>query len=74
MTLYQKLFGLQLMAPAGEDGSGGGGGTDRGDDFVPTDDEDEVDVVNASIDEAEEVIEEVTKPRAPDGNTPGASS
>ena len=67
MTLYQKLFGLQLMAPAGEDGSGGGGGTDRGDDFVPTDDEDEVDVVNASIDEAEEVIEEVTKPRAPDG-------
>ena len=67
MTLYQKLFGLQLMAPAGEDGSGGGGGTDRGDDFVPTDDEDEVEVVNDGIEEAEAVVEEVTKPRAPDG-------
>lgn len=35
MSLYQKLFGLNLMAPAG-DGEGGGGAADRGDDWTPT--------------------------------------
>ncbi len=35
MPLYQKLFGLNLMAPAG-DGEGGGGAADRGDDWTPT--------------------------------------
>ena len=67
MTLYQKLFGLRLMAPA-DDGEGGGGGApDRGDDFVPTEDGEEVETAVAEADEAEEVIEEVTKPRGPDG-------
>ena len=33
MTLYQKLFGLNLMAPAGDNDGGGG---DRGDAFVAT--------------------------------------
>lgn len=35
MTLYQKLFGLNLMNPAG-DGTGGGASADRGDDWTPT--------------------------------------
>ncbi len=35
MTLYQKLFGLNLMTPAG-DGTGGGASADRGDDWTPT--------------------------------------
>lgn len=70
MTLYQKLFGLQLMAPAGEEGGGGGGEADRGDDFVPAGEEDagsagapEV----SELDEDEKVIEEVITPRAQDG-------
>ena len=37
MTLYQKLFGLNLMAPAGESDGGG----DRGDAFVATSTADE---------------------------------
>lgn len=64
MTLYRKLFGLQLRAPAGEDGSGGGGGTNRGDDFVPTDEESDENIVEEVV---EEIVEEVIKPRAPDG-------
>jgi len=40
MSLYQKLFGLNLMAPAG-DGEGGGGTADRGDNFVATSTADE---------------------------------
>lgn len=35
MNLYQKLFGLNLMGPAG-DGTDGGGTADRGDDWTPT--------------------------------------
>lgn len=35
MNLYQKLFGLNLMDPAG-DGTGGGASADRGDDWTPT--------------------------------------
>ena len=35
MTLYQKLFGLNLMIPA-DDGTGGGASADRGDDWTPT--------------------------------------
>ena len=35
MTLYQKLFGLNLMTPAG-DGTEGGASADRGDDWTPT--------------------------------------
>ena len=35
MNLYQKLFGLNLMTPAG-DGTGGGASADRGDDWTPT--------------------------------------
>ena len=35
MNLYQKLFGLNLMNPAG-DGTGGGASADRGDDWTPT--------------------------------------
>lgn len=69
MTLYQKLFGLQLMAPAGDDGSDGGGGMDRGDDFEPTDDDDTVETTAASdeTDEDEKVVEEIVKPRGVDG-------
>lgn len=36
MNLYRKLFGLNLMAPAGE--NDGGGAVDRGDEHVSTDD------------------------------------
>lgn len=36
MNLYQKLFGLNLMDPAGDGTGGGGGTTDRGDDWTPT--------------------------------------
>ncbi len=70
MTLYQKLFGFQLMAPVGDDGGEGGGGSsdDRGDDFVPTDDEDTgTDDTTAEQGEDEKVIEDVTTPRAADG-------
>lgn len=70
MTLYQKLFGLQLMAPVDDDGGDGGGGSaDRGDDFVSTDENDEAvsAVEDDEPDEDEKVIEEVTKPRAADG-------
>jgi hypothetical protein len=71
MNLYQKLFGLQLMAPADDGSDGGGGGaSDRGDDFVPKEDEaEDAPVVEADDepDEDEKVIEELTKPRAADG-------
>jgi len=72
MTLYQKLFGLQLMAPVGDDGGDGGGGApDRGDDFVPT--EDDLDDAQGtaesdrSDEEAEKSNEEVVRPRSSDG-------
>lgn len=70
MTLYHKLFGLQLMAPAGEEGGGGGGEADRGDDFVPAGEEDSGSAGDSEVggpDEDERVIEEVITPRAPDG-------
>lgn len=70
MTLHQKLFGLQLMAPVddGDTGGGGGGADDRGDDFVPTDDGTHIEgTIEDEDDEDEKVIEEITKPRAPDG-------
>lgn len=41
MTLFQKLFGLKPMGPAGDSDGGGGGVVDRGDDFQST----EADVV-----------------------------
>lgn len=49
MTLYQKLFGLNLMAPAG-DGEGGGG-TDRGDDWTPTTPAPVEEVVTTTVDD-----------------------
>ena len=72
MTLYQKLFGLQLMAPVGNDGGDGGGGApDRGDDFVPTeddlDDAQETAESDRSDEEAEKSNEEVVRPRSSDG-------
>ena len=36
MNLYQKLFGLNLMNPAGDGTGGGGASADRGDDWTPT--------------------------------------
>lgn len=35
MNLYRKLFGLNLMKPADDGDTGGGGAVDRGDDFTP---------------------------------------
>ena len=35
MNLYQKLFGMILLAPAGETDGGGGGAVDRGDNWTP---------------------------------------
>ena len=47
--LLSRLF-LRLMAPAGDDGSdtSGTGGTDRGDDFEPTEDEGEGDAATTA--------------------------
>jgi hypothetical protein len=54
MELYQKLFG-RFAAPANEDGGDAGGGVvDRGDDFVPTDDDEAVDKKEAADDKAED--------------------
>lgn len=72
MTLYQKLFGLQLMAPVGNDGGDGGGGApDRGDDFVPTEDDLDDAQGTAESDQSDEEVEksneEVVRPRSSDG-------
>lgn len=61
MTLYHKLFGLNLMNPAGE-ADGGGGAVDRGDDWVAeaetgaapveTAEEDDLEVATGKAEEA----------------------